>query len=128
MFDLNEIDEKIALAQKEVNILKLHRKEIVEMSEDERLAEHLHELTCNVFKHEDQCSWNYEKTTQYFDANNKQISYSDYQNSKDPGVKKVTTSEWNAYSHSTFLEKAQKMLKVSDYETIINIIKISKDR
>lgn len=128
MFDLNKIDEEISMAQKRVNELKNHRKTIAEQPEDQQLAQQLHELTCSIANHEDQCSWNYEQTVQYFDADNEKISYSEYQNSKDPGVKKATNTEWNAYSHSTFLKEAQEMLKVSDHETIIKIIKISTNR
>lgn len=95
--ELKEIDEKILEAQTELEKLQQQRKNTIEAPEDERLADFLHEKLCH-WNHTDGCSWHYE-----------------------------TADGWNGQAHIKYLKKARRMLQISDYDSIVKIIKISKE-
>jgi len=97
-FNINDLDDAINEAQKTVENLKKRRKEITNMKEDQQLAVYIHDKQCKCnADHTEECSWYYGIVDEIHD--------------------------WREYSHKTYLSKAQELLKISDFETIVSIIK-----
>ena len=93
-----DIDEEIAKVQEKLDALRQEKERLDMMPEDQRLAEHLHEMKC-TWNHDDGCSWYYEKS---------------YETGR---------FDWTEYTHQKWLHKAQALLQVADYSTIVKIAK-----
>lgn len=93
-----DINKEITEAQEKLDELQKEKDRLDMMPEDQRLAEHLHEMKC-TWNHTDGCSWHYEKNynTDRFD--------------------------WTGYAHQEWLRKANNLLNLADFETILKIAK-----
>lgn len=91
-----DINKEITEAQEKLDELQKEKDRLDMMPEDQRLAEHLHEMKC-YHNHVDGCAWDYETAKHHTD--------------------------WNGYAHKEWLKKANNLLKIADYETIIKVAK-----
>lgn len=92
-----DIDKEIIETQKKLDELQKEKVRLDMMPEDQRLAEHLHEMKCH-HNHIDGCAWDYETAKQHTD--------------------------WSGHAHKEWLEKANNLLKIADYGAIVKIAKI----
>lgn len=99
---MTDFDREIAQHESAIAELKRQKDEFLAMSPAAQLAISLHDATCS-WNHTDGCGWFYEI---------------------DKGI-----HNWTGYSHSSFLRKAETMMKLLpgvDSETIIAVTKTIK--
>lgn len=89
--------EKIKQFEKELNELKKEQEEFNKLSPAKQLAEKLHEALC-IHNHTDGCSW----------------YYGSWENIE------------NSYERKRYLGVAERLLKITDEETVLKIIGIIK--
>lgn len=123
--NVETLDKKILEAQESLAELQKRREKIVELPIEKRLATELHSMLCHS-NHVDGCSWDYEVIRTCFDANGQEINYIEFRKNDDPNAREEHHVNWDAFRHKEYFEKAQSMLQVTDYDTIMEIIKISK--
>lgn len=94
----NDIYRKLYEAEKRPRELQEEKARRDSLPENKKLAEEIHEMNC-LQNHADGCSWFYEK--------NNETDFVD----------------WTDYSHEKWLKKANSLLEIADYETIVKIVK-----
>lgn len=83
MEDIAEVDNELDKLQKKIRELEIKKKNLLDMSEVERIAVTLHSRMCTS-NHTDGCDW-----------------YYDVKNGKH---------DWNGHAHQTYLKKAKKIV------------------
>lgn len=96
--NINDLDTKIYETEKKLRELQEEKARLDNLPENKKLAEQIHEMKCRG-NHTDGCSWFYEKDCE------------------------TGLMDWTRYAHETWLKKANSLLKIAEYDTIIKIAK-----